>query len=87
MKIFMLTGALAGFALGIGLGLSARVDWPSMLWHASAGALGLGLLMRWWGGVWMRSYYESLESRRALEAMVATPAAGSPAGLNLPKKK
>jgi hypothetical protein len=32
-------------------------------------AAALGLLMRWWGRVWLRSLQEALYERRAAEAL------------------
>jgi hypothetical protein len=73
MKTLMLTGALIGFVLGITLGLVGQAQWPSMLWHACAAAAVLGLLTRWWAGVWVSSLRASLEQRRAVEAAVRPP--------------
>ncbi len=71
MKLFMLTGAMIGFALGIALGLTGRTEWPSTLWHACVGAAVLGLLMRWWGRMWARGLQAAIEQRHAAES--ATP--------------
>jgi len=79
----MLTGAILGFALGIALGIAARTEWPSMLWHAAVGALVVGVLMRWWGRVWVRQFQEALE-QRALQAAAVPP---TPAVVNPLKKK
>jgi hypothetical protein len=63
MKIFMLTGAMTGFAIGIALGFAGSAGWPSTLWHACVGAAALGLLMRWWGRTWTRGLRDALEQR------------------------
>ena len=69
MKMFMLTGTLIGFLLGIALGLAGRADWPSIFLHATVAAAALGWLMRWWGGVWLRGWQTSCEQRRLAEAV------------------
>jgi len=68
MKTLMLTGGLLGFGLGLGFGLARQADWPAILWHASAGATVVGLLMRWWGRIWLRGLLDSVEQRRTSEA-------------------
>ena len=67
MKMFMLSGAIIGFCLGLAVGFAGHADWPSMLWHACAAAAVLGLLARWWTGVWLRGLQVSLMERRAAE--------------------
>jgi hypothetical protein len=67
MKTLMLCGAMIGFCLGLALGYAGRAEWPSMLWRACAAAAVLGVLMRWWAGVWLRSFQASLLERRAAE--------------------
>lgn len=52
LRPLLVIGALLGFLMGFGLGLANRSAWPSMLWRSSAAALGLGVMMRWWGRCW-----------------------------------
>ena len=66
--MLMLTGAFIGFLLGIALGFAGRADWPTVLWRACVGAAAMGLLMRWWGRIWLRGLHTSLQERRAAEA-------------------
>ena len=68
MKALMLLGAIVGFLIGSSFALAGRSEWPAALWKASAAALGAGLLMRWWGRVWMKSLQEALLERRAAQA-------------------
>lgn len=63
----MLLGAMIGFSLGLALGLAGNAGWPTSLWRASAAAAALGLLLRWWGRVWMRNLHIALAERRAAE--------------------
>jgi galactitol-specific phosphotransferase system IIC component len=67
MKLFMLSGAIIGFSLGLALGFAGQAEWSSMLWHACAAAAALGLLARWWGRVWLRGLHVSVLERRAAE--------------------
>ena len=48
MRKFMITGALLGFVIGGSSGVSAGI---------------LGILMRWWWGVWRRSLHEAQMKR------------------------
>lgn len=65
MKLLLILGALIGFLTGIIFGLAGRSGWPAVFWHASAAALVSGLMMRWWGRVWLRNWKVSLEARLA----------------------
>ena len=69
MKVLILTGTVIGFLLGIALGLAGRIDWPSAFLRAAAAAATLGLMMRWWGGVWISGLRESNEQRHVAEAL------------------
>jgi hypothetical protein len=70
MKFTMAFGALAGFALGILCGLTAATSWQRIVVHASASAVGLAFLMRWWRRVWIRSLGEA-RTQQALAAQKA----------------
>lgn len=63
MKMLMILGGLLGFGIGISLGLVRQSDWTSMLWRSALAAYGAGLLMRWWGSIWMRGLREVGEER------------------------
>ncbi len=52
LKPLLLLGALAGFLMGVLLGLVNQSDWPSILWRSTAAALAIAVLMRWWGQRW-----------------------------------
>jgi hypothetical protein len=75
MKKLMITGALAGFAIGILSGLANQSDWSSIVWRASVSAAVAGFLMRWWGQVWMNglqeAYHEKMAAAEALHAQRA----------------
>ena len=55
MRLWMLLGGLIGFLIGLGLGVAQGNTWPAIFWRANVCALVGGVVLRWWGGVWMRS--------------------------------
>lgn len=65
----MIIGGLIGFLIGLAVGLARQNGWPSVLWHAAVAAYVAGLLMRWWGSVWLKGLqqvqYERLAAARA----------------------
>ena len=72
MKKLMIMGGLIGFLIGILLGLMQGVGWPALLWRGSIASLAVGLLLRWDGGVWIRSLLESRAQRLAAEAALSS---------------
>ena len=62
MRKFMIAGGGVGFLLGLISGLAQGALWPSVLWRSSLAALAAGLLLRWWGGIWLRSCYQISEA-------------------------
>jgi len=65
MKKLMIMGGLTGFLIGFGVGIINDVAWPALFFRASVTALAAGVLMRWWGSVWIRGLHESLAQRSA----------------------
>ncbi len=63
MKSMMILGGLLGFLIGLGFGLAQESAWPAVLWRASAAALGAGILLRWWGRLWIKSLQQSRRQR------------------------
>ena len=57
--------ATVGFAIGITFGIAYESPWPSVIWRASIGAYIAGMLMRWWGRVWVRGLQEAHHARLA----------------------
>ena len=78
MKKLMIIGGLIGFLIGIVFGLMQGVAWPALFWRASVTTFAAGMLMRWWGRVWVRSLQESYAHRLASEV--------EPSALQAPKK-
>lgn len=64
MKLIILLGALIGFSIGMFWGWANQSPWPSVMWRSCAAAYGAGLLMRWWGRMWVKSLYEAHTERR-----------------------
>ncbi len=68
-----------GFSIGIGLGLIHGTTWPSVILRASIGAYLAGLLMRWWGQVWIKSLQQAHHERRAARTKPALKPAATQA--------
>ncbi len=66
----MLIGGLLGFGTGMVSALARNCDWSSVLWRASIAAYMGGLLMKWWGRVWVSSLHQ-LQMQRVAEAAQA----------------
>lgn len=62
MKALMILGAIVGFLIGLGMGLAAGCSGATTLWRACAAALGTAVLVRWWGGIWLRNLQDALEN-------------------------
>jgi hypothetical protein len=77
MKKLLMAGGLVGFLIGLVLGLLQQSTWPSIFWRSSVAALAAGLLIRWWGRVWVRSLREAYSERLAAEERAAAPPASS----------
>ncbi len=72
MKLLMLLGGLLGFCTGIAFGFVQGSSWSSILLHASIAAYLAGILMRWWGRVWLRSLHQAhFERAQANESAAA----------------
>ena len=68
MRLLMLLGGLIGFLIGILMGSAQHSLWPTILWRASVAAFLAGILLRWWGRVWMKSLYEAQQQNRSAAA-------------------
>ena len=75
MRKFMITGALAGFAIGGVSGLAQGAGGSEIFWRAAVSAGVLGMLMRWWWGIWRKSLHEAQMRRinQVAEAMSKLP--------------
>ena len=64
MKLIMVLGGLIGFAIGLGFSWAQGSPWPSVVWRAALGALLAGILLRWWGRLWIRCLQQSHRQRQ-----------------------
>lgn len=67
MRFALVLGGLGGFGWGVLLGLTTSAAWPDIVVHASAGALLLAVLLRWWRGVWIHAWTEAREQQTEAE--------------------
>lgn len=65
MKQMMMLGAIIGLLIGICLGWTQGSAWPTILFQSSVAAYLAGLLMRWWGRVWLQSLEKAYTERLA----------------------
>ena len=65
MKLLMILGGCIGFGIGVSFGIASESGWPSTLWRAALTAYLAGLLMRWWGSLWMKSLKQVLLEKQA----------------------
>lgn len=71
MKKFMVTGGLLGFLIGLTFGLAQQSAWPSVIWKSSVAAFGAGILLRWWGRLWIRSLQQAHQQASASSEKLA----------------
>lgn len=48
--------------MGVGFGLANGSSGATTLWRACAAALGVAVLTRWWGGIWLNGLREAMEN-------------------------
>lgn len=64
MKSFMILGAVVGFLIGAGFSLANNSSWPTAFWRASAAALAVAILTRWWSRVWLQNLQDAVLKHR-----------------------
>lgn len=73
MKFIIIIGGITGFGIGMLFGWATQSPWPAVMWRSCAAAYAGGLLMRWWGRLWLKSLQEAQIQRRQAElATLAT---------------
>lgn len=73
MKSLMILGSIVGFVIGASFGLVAESSGPASLWRACVAALAGGVLIRWWGRMWINGLRDSMNQRRYVRS-AAIPA-------------
>jgi len=63
MKSLILLGGLIGFGIGVGFGLMQEKTMPSIMLHACVATYVSGMLLRWWGRVWIKSVQQANQER------------------------
>ncbi|MDB6034829.1 MAG: hypothetical protein JWM16_5167 [Verrucomicrobiales bacterium] len=64
----MILGGLIGFLIGLALGAAQGAALPQVIWRSSVAAFVAGVVLRWWGKVWLSSLQKELEARAAAAA-------------------
>lgn len=82
MKKLMIFGAMLGFLIGTAFGMAQQCSWPSVLWRSSIAAVVAGMLLRWWGKLWISGLREAYAQKQA--AAMAEAATAAPAGTAAP---
>ena len=75
MKKLMVLGAMLGFLIGTAFGLLQQCSWPSILWRSSISAVVAGLLLRWWGKLWIVGLRQAYAQKQAALVAKVPPAA------------
>lgn len=65
MKLIMVLGGAMGFGIGAAFSWAQGSSWPALVWRSAFAALLGGILLRWWGRLWLNCLRESLEERQA----------------------
>jgi hypothetical protein len=86
MKLIMVLGGLIGFSIGFGFSWAQGSAWPTVVWRAAVMALLAGVLLRWWGRLWVKCLRDAYQEKQAL-ALAATAAARKSETPSTPAKK
>ena len=73
MKLIMVFNSVIGFGIGMAFSWAQGSSWPAVLWRSSMAALIAGILLRWWGRLWLKCLQQSyLERQNALKKQAAS---------------
>ncbi|MGC8744138.1 MAG: hypothetical protein ACP5T0_09705 [Verrucomicrobiia bacterium] len=78
MKLMLMIGGLIGFGTGVMLGLAQSGSWQDIIWKSAVAAYIAGILMKWWGKIWVKCIKEaeSLGASQKQEKQEATAKSG-----------
>jgi hypothetical protein len=65
MKLIMVLGGLIGFGIGLGFNWAQGSAWPAAVWRSAITALLGGVLLRWWGRLWIQCLRDSHREKQA----------------------
>ncbi|HEY2951759.1 MAG TPA: hypothetical protein VGK40_04200 [Verrucomicrobiae bacterium] len=65
MRLWMILGGQLGFLISLSIGVAQGSAWPNVIWRASVAAFAGGIILRWWGGIWMKSLRQAQHDRRS----------------------
>ena len=74
MKLMMMLGGLLGFGIGLVFSWAQGSPWPSVLWRASVAAFASGLLLRWWGRLWIHALQQAHREKQTALSVDSQPA-------------
>jgi hypothetical protein len=72
MRLLMILGGLIGFLIGLTLGTAQGASLPQVIWRSSVAAFVAGVVLRWWGKVWLSSLQKELQARAIAAAKSET---------------
>ncbi len=79
MKKLMLLGGMLGFGIGAIFGRLQEASDSTILWRSCVAALAAGLLMRWWGKLWITNLKDTLaEQARRPQPQLAPAKSATP---------
>jgi len=75
MRLLVILGGFSGFLIGIVTGWACHAPLPTIVWRASVAALLAGVVLRWWGQVWMQGLEQAQQQKPAAPAPAPAPTA------------
>ena len=67
MKLIMVLGGLLGLGIGLCFSWAQGSPWPAAVWRSAITALLGGILLRWWGRLWVRCLRDAHREKQAAQ--------------------
>jgi hypothetical protein len=67
MKWIMALGGFIGFGIGLGFSWAQGSGWPMAVWRSALTALVGGILLRWWGRLWIQCLRDARQEKQAAQ--------------------